>query len=199
MQFQEFAKSVNLRLTYSSSEHHSSNYAERSVQVVQNFMKKSHEWPICLLEYHLTPIRHQGVTNSPIRLMQQRTLRGILPVRQQETNQENYDRFRQRKAEQNQYQVGQELPKLPVGSNVLYYSQVRSQWLPGVIVDRVHDRSYTIISQKGRMLSRNRIDLKPYKKQVVIQYEQPKLPTSPYEISQQCVYFDQRKMTFFTV
>ena len=55
-------------------------------------MKKSHEWPICLLEYHLTPIRHQGVTNSSIRLMQQRTLRVMLPVRQQKTNQENYDR-----------------------------------------------------------------------------------------------------------
>ena len=98
-----------------------------------------------------------------------------------------------------QYQVGQELPKLPVGSNVSHYSQVRSQWLPGVIVDRVHDRLYTIISQKGRMLSRNRIDLKPYNKEVVIQYEQPKLQTSPYEISHQCVYFDQRKMTFFII
>ena len=130
-------------------------------------MRKSHEWPIFLLEYHLTPIRHQGVTSSPMKLMQQRTIRGILPVKQQETNQENYDRFRTRKSEQSEYQVGQDLPKLPIGSNVLYYSQVRNQWSPGVIVDRVHDRSYTIISQKGRMLSRNRIDLKPYNKAVL--------------------------------
>ena len=145
-------------------------------------MKKSHEWSICLLEYHLTPIRHQGQRNSPMRLMQQRTLRGILPTRQQETNQVNYDRFSTRKSEQGQYQKGQDLPKLPIGSNVLYNSNVRSQWFPGVIVDRVHDRSYTVISQKGGMLSRNRIDLKPYNKEVVIQYEQPKLPSSPYEM-----------------
>ena len=180
IQFQEFAKSMNLKLTFGSSEHHISNYAERSVQTVKNFMRKSHEWSICLLEYHLTPIRHQGQGNSPMRLMQQRTLRGILPVRQQETNQENYERFRARKSEQSQYQLGQDLPKLPIGSNKV--NHIRSIWSPGVIVDRVHDRSYTIISQKGRMLSRNRIDLKPYNKEVVINYEQPKLPSSPFEM-----------------
>ena len=182
IQFQEFAKSINLKLTFGSSEHHSSNYAERSVQTLKNFMRKSHEWSICLLEYYLTPIRHQGQGNSPMKLMQQRTLRGILPVRQQETNQENYERFRIGKSEQSQYQLGQDLPKLPIGSNILYYSHIRNIWSPGVIVDRVHDRSYTIISQKGRMLSRNRRDLKPYNKEIVINYEQPKLPSSPFEI-----------------
>ena len=180
--FQDFASSIILKLTFGSSEHHSSNYAERSVQTVKNFMRKSHEWPICLLEYHLTAIRHQGVNSSPMKLMQQRTIRGILPVRQQETSQENYERFRTRKQEQSQYQTGQDLPILPVGSNILYYSKVRNSWAPGVIVDRVHDRSYTIISQKGRMLSRNRIDLKPYNKEVTFHYEQPKLPKSPFEM-----------------
>ena len=175
-------RSVNLKLTFGSSEHHSSNYAERSVQTVKNFMRKSHEWSICLLEYHLTPIRHQCQCNSPIRLMQQRTLRGILPARQQETKQENYERFRTRNSEQSQYQLGQDLPKLPIRTNILYYNHIRNIWFPGVLVDRVHDRSYTIISQKGRMLSRNRIDLKPYNKEVVINYEQPKLPSSPFEM-----------------
>ena len=57
----------------------------------------------------MTPIRHQGAESSPIRLMQQRTIRGILPVRQQETNQCNYEKFRTRKLEQSQYQTGQKL------------------------------------------------------------------------------------------
>ena len=131
-------------------------------------MRKSQERSICLLEYHMTPIRHQGTESSPMRLMQQRTVRGILPTRQQETNQCNYEKFRTRKLEQSQYQTGQNLPTLPIGSNVLYYSAVRNQWSPGVIVERVHDRSYTVISQKGRMLSRNRVDLKPYHKEVTI-------------------------------
>ena len=42
-----------------------------------------------------------------------------------------------------------------------------------VIVERVHDRSYTVISQKGKMLSRNRVDLKPYHKEVTISFEPP--------------------------
>ena len=182
VQFQEFAKSINMNLTFGSSEHHSSNYAERSVQTVKNFMRKSHEWSICLLEYHMTPIRHQGAEGSPMRLMQQRTIRGILPTRQQETNQSNYDKFRTRKLEQSQYQTGQNLPTLPIGSNVLYYSAIRNQWSPGVIVERVHDRSYTVISQKGRMLSRNRVDLKPYNKEVTISFEPPKSPSSPFDM-----------------
>ena len=37
---------------------------------------------LCLLEYHMTPIRHQGTESSPMKLMQQRTIRGILPTRQ---------------------------------------------------------------------------------------------------------------------
>ena len=171
-----------MNLTFGSSEHHSSNYAERSVQTVKNFMRKSHEWSICLLEYHMTPIRHQGAESSPMRLMQQRTIRGILPTRQQETNHSNYEKFRTRKLEQNQYQTGQNLPTLPIGSNVLYYSAVRNQWSPGVIVERVHDRSYTVISQKGRMLSRNRVDLKPYHKEVTVSFEPPKSPSSPFDM-----------------
>ena len=54
----------------------------------------------------MTPIRHQGTESSPMKLMQQSTIRGILPARQQETNQSNYDKFRTRKLEQSQYQTG---------------------------------------------------------------------------------------------
>ena len=60
---------LNVKLAYNSSEHQSSDYAERSVQVVKGFMKRSVEWPICLLEYLMTPVRHQGVDNSPLKLM----------------------------------------------------------------------------------------------------------------------------------
>ena len=65
---------------------------------------------------------------------------------------------------------------------MLYYTAIRNQWSPGVIVERVHDRSYTVISQKGRMLSRNRVDLKPYHKEVTISFEPPKSPSSPFDM-----------------
>ena len=40
MEFQSFMQGLNVKLSYSSSEHHSSNCAERSVQVVKGFYEK---------------------------------------------------------------------------------------------------------------------------------------------------------------
>ena len=171
MEFQQFMQGLNVKLSYSSSEHHSSNYAERSVQVVKGFMKRSVEWPICLLEYLMTPIRHQGVDNSPLKLMQKRTIRGLLPVRQQETNIQDYENYHAGKQEQAKYQSGKPLQELPEGSNILFYSERESQWLPGVIVQRLHDRSYIIISEKGRKVVRNRIDVKQYHKDVHVRFQ----------------------------
>ena len=171
IEFQKFMQGLNVQLSFSSSEHHSSNYAERSVQVVKGFMKKSAEWPICLLEYLMTPIRHQGVDSSSIKLMQRRTIRGILPVRQQESNLDDYNRYHARKAEQEQYQTGKILPQVAEGSSILFYSERESQWIPGVIVQRLHDRRYVIISEKGRKMVRNRIDIKPYHKDVHVRFQ----------------------------
>ena len=171
MEFQSFMQGLNVKLSYSSSEHHSSNYAERSVQVVKGFMKRSMEWPICLLEYLMTPIRHQGVDSSPLKLMQRRTIRGLLPVKQQESNLDDYVRYHARKQEQAKYQTGKPLQELPEGSNILFYSERESQWLPGVIVQRLHDRSYVIISEKGRKVVRKRIDIKLYHKDVHIRFQ----------------------------
>ena len=171
MEFQSFMQGLNVKLSYSSSEHHSSNYAERSVQVVKGFMKRSVEWPICLLEYLMTPIRHQGVDKSPLKLMQERTIRGLLPVRQQESNLDDYERYYTRKQEQAIYQTGKPLQELPEGSNILFYSERESQWLPGVIVQRLHDRNYVIISEKGRKVVRNRVDIKQYYKDVHVRFQ----------------------------
>ena len=170
LEFQKFMQGLNVQLSFSSSEHHSSNYAERSVQVVKEFMKRSAEWPICLLEYLMTTIRHQGVDNSPLNLMQKRTVRGILHLRQQESNLDDYNRYHARKDEQAQYQTGKALPQVAERSSILFYSERESQWLPGVIVQRLHDRSYVIISEKGRKVVRNRIDIKPYHQTVHVRF-----------------------------
>ena len=65
VKFQEFCKSLNIKVTYSSTEHYSSNYAERCVQTVKQFMRKTEEWQMVLLEYLMTPIRLQGIHSSP--------------------------------------------------------------------------------------------------------------------------------------
>ena len=81
IKFQEFCKSLNIKVTYSSAEHHSSNFAERCVQTVKQFMRKTEEWQMALLEYLMTPIKLQEIHSSPLQLMKKRTIRGILPVR----------------------------------------------------------------------------------------------------------------------
>ena len=73
-----------------------------------------------------------------------------------------------------------------MGSSILYYDHDKSQWVPGVLVEKIHDRSYVIISQKGRKVTRNRIDIKPYPGKVQVHFETPKEPmTSPTIMSKQ--------------
>ena len=185
-QFQNFCQSLNIKVTYSSAEHHQSNYAERGVQTIKQFMRKTKEWQMALLEYLMTPIRHQGSHSSPLQLMKKRTIRGILPVRQQGTCSNDYDRKVLRRQEQAKYQSGSSYKDLAMGSSVLYYDHDKGQWVPGVLVEKIHDRSYVIISQKGRKITRNRIDIKPYPGKVQVQFELPKVPlTSPTIMSKQ--------------
>ena len=98
-------------------------------------------------------------------------MRGLLPVRQQETNIQDYENYQARKQEQARYQTGKPLQELAEGSNVLFFSQRENHWIPGVIVQRLHDRSYVIISEKGRKVVRNRIDIKQYHKDVHVRFQ----------------------------
>ena len=184
--FQDFCKGLNIKVTYSSAEHHSSNYAERGVQTVKQFMRKTEEWQLALLEYLMTPIRLQGIQSSPLQLMKKRTIRGILPVRQQGTYSSDYERKLSRRQEQAKYQSGSQYKPLAMGTSILYYDHDKSQWVPGVLVEKIHDRSYVIISQKGRKVTRNRVDIKPYPGKVQVHFETPKVPmTSPTIMSKQ--------------
>ena len=141
---------------------------------------------MALLEYLMTPIRLQGTQSSPLQLMKKRTIRGILPVRQQGTCSSDYERKLSRRQEQAKYQSGSQYKPLAMGSSILYYDYDKSQWVPGVLVEKIHDRSYVIISQKGRKVTRNRIDIKPYPGKVQVHFETPKVPmTSPTIMSKQ--------------
>ena len=85
-----------------------------------------------------------------------------------------------------QNQTGSQYKPLAMGSSILYYDHDKSQWVPGVLVEKIHDRSYVIISQKGRKVTRNRIDIKPYPGKVQVHFETPKVPmTSPTIMSKQ--------------
>ena len=165
------------------NKHHSSNYAERAVQTVKNFMKRNyHEWRLSLLEYLMTPVRLQGINNSPLRLMSKRNIRGILPTRKHESSTENYDRMKQRRQEQARHHKGTSYDIIPMGASVLYYDHNMSKWLPGIVVERIHERQYGIVSEKGRKLSRNRQDIKLNPNDVKVQFTLPKIPLGNQQI-----------------
>ena len=141
---------------------------------------------MALLEYLMIPIRLQGSHNSPLQLMKRRTIRGILPVRQQGTCSSDYERKLSRRQEQARYQSGSQYRPLAMGSSILCYDHDKSQRVPGVLLEKIPDRSYVIISQKGRKVTRHRIDIKPYPGKVQVHFETPKVPmTSPTIMSKQ--------------
>ena len=45
---------------------------------------------------------------------------------------------------------------LKEGQNILYYDQRKEHWLPGVIVKKLYDRSYQLVTQVGRQITRDR-------------------------------------------
>ena len=60
LDFASFCSDLGISLSFSSSYHHKSVPAERSVRTVKNIMKKCHEtgtpWCLGLLEYLCTPL-----------------------------------------------------------------------------------------------------------------------------------------------
>ena len=74
--------------------------------------------------YLMTPIRHQ-VDRSPLILMQSRTVRGILPVRKEESNPQDLQNFENRRQEQKHYydQGSHNLDILKEGQSKMFYDQ----------------------------------------------------------------------------
>ena len=84
--------------------------------------------------------------------------------------------MKQRRQEQARHHKGTSYDIIPMGASVLYYDHNVSQWLPGIVVERIHERQYGIVSEKGRKLSRNRQDIKMNPNEVKVQFTLPKLP-----------------------
>ena len=63
----------------------------------------------------MTPVRLQGIHNSPLKLMSKRNIRGILPTRKQESNIDDYERMKSRRQEQAKHHKGTEYDIIPMG------------------------------------------------------------------------------------
>ena len=64
------------------------------------------------------------------------------------------------------------------GQSILYYDQRKEHWLPGVIVKKFHDRSYQLVTQVGRQITRDRRLLKPHPGKVKVKFRRPSPPVN---------------------
>ena len=65
--------------------------------------------------------------------------------------------------------------------NILYFDQRKGHWLPGIIVKKVHDRSYQLVTQGGRQITRNRRQLKPHPGKVEVKFGRPNPPVKTFQ------------------
>ena len=79
--------------------------------------------------------------SSPLQLKTKRTIRGILPFRQQGTCSDDYKKKQLRRQEQSKYQSDSQYKPPAMSSSSLYYDYDTNQWVQGVLVEKIHDRS----------------------------------------------------------
>ena len=90
--------------------------------------------------------------------------------------------MKSRRQEQAKHHKGTNYDIIPMGASILYYEHSLSKWLPGIVVERIHDRQYVIVTEKGRKITRNRQDVKLNPNEVKVQFTLPKIPLSNQQI-----------------
>ncbi|GBN22426.1 Transposon Ty3-G Gag-Pol polyprotein [Araneus ventricosus] len=159
----DFAKTWDFEYKFSSPHHHQSNgQAERGVGIVKTIMRKAKEDNknhfVGLMEYRNTPI--SGLNLSPAQLMFSRRLRTKLPVTNKLLNSEVVNNVKglltKRQQIQKQFhdRSAKSLSKLNPGDNVRMKNKT---WEPAQVISIDKDlRSYTVKSESGKILKRNR-------------------------------------------
>ena len=156
--FLQYCQHLGINLAFSSVYHHSGNPAERAIRTVKVLMKcctmVKQSWRQALLEYLSTPL--DGNTPSHFELNGCK-FNSLLP---NVANSKHSDILVKHQDAQLQHDTrGCALPELPVCSKVGYRNHVTNKFDVGIVAAR-NSRSYTICTENGVRVSRNRIDLK---------------------------------------
>ena len=181
--FHQYCQHLGIKLSFSSAYHHSGNPAERAIHTVKMLMKccslAKQSWRLAPLEYLSTPL--DGNMPSPSQLNGCQ-FGSLLPSIY-------FSKFSDALVSRHDAQLqcdkqGHTLPELPVGSKVGYRNHLTNNFDIGIVSDQ-NDRSYTIIMESGRNISRNRIDLKwtkaPFKpvvSRIATSYAPPNNPST---------------------
>ena len=172
--FTAFCRELDISHILTSAYHHQSNPAERAIQTVKQIMRKCIEtgnpWRLGLLEYLCTPISDQ--IPAPSELLNRR-YRGVQPFLHFTPNHSTASFLPKEKIQDEQHKH-QELNKFHYnkssvaqrneiceGSNVLVYitDQRPKRWCKGIVLHR-KDKTYDIQLENGKVINRNRVDIR---------------------------------------
>ena len=134
---------------------------ERAIRTIKGLMKQctmaKQSWRLALIEYLATPL--DSNTTSPSELNGHK-FNSLLPnVSTLSSNKHSDVLVSCHEAQLQQDRRGHVLPELPIGSTVCYCDHATNNFNVGVVSDR-DARLYTILTENGTHISRNRIDLK---------------------------------------
>ena len=172
--FTAFCHELDIKHILTSAYHHQSNPAERAIRTVKQIMRKCIEtensWCLGLLEYLCTPISDN--IPSPSELLNRR-YRGVQPflhftaqsstasfLPQERIQEEQEKRQRLNEFHYNKSSVARR-NEINEGSNVLVLitDQKPKRWEKGIVINR-NDKTYDIKLQTGKIINRNRVDVR---------------------------------------
>ena len=166
--FRQFSLEYNFLITTSSPEYPQSNgMAERTIQTVKNLLRKSSRGGEDL-QLALLNLRNSKVYDiaSPAQLMFGRRTRTNIPTARSlltaSQNQDINERFEEQQQKQKMYYDvhSKKLPTLQNGDIIRFRPRRNDDWRQGVVLGENLQNSYDIEDQQGRVLRRNRRDLK---------------------------------------
>lgn len=186
--YEAFAKSWSFKHTTSSPYHSQGNgRAEAAVKVCKTLLRKSEDIDKALLNYRNTP--PVGHTYSPAQRMMSRRTRTLLPThesllapQQIDINLVSREMQSKRTISKEHYDrsASGELPPLEIGSYAYAKPAPRHRgdpWIHGRVVEESGPRSYTLQNSDGRMIRRNRVQLRPAAAPTVSVTSQPPVAT----------------------
>ena len=158
--FQQYCQHLGINLTFSSTYHHSSNPAERTIRTVKLLMghctMAKQSWRLALVEYLATPL--DSNTPSPSQLNGHK-FNSLLPNISTFSSKHSDALVSHHDAQLQHDKRGCTLSELLVDSKVGYRNHTTNQFNIGIISAR-NSRLYTICMESGTDISRNHIDLK---------------------------------------
>ena len=173
MNFRQFARDYGFHHTTSSPHHPQGNgLVERSVHTIKGLLRKSAEtggdFYLALLAFRACPL--EATTLSPAQLLMGRRLKTTLPsvpsVLQPELA--STPTLRAKDAEKKQQQAdhynkrhgARVLQTLSLGDAVLVWDIPSHTWkIPATVQRQIHDRWYSVVTNNGTTLRRNRHQL----------------------------------------